>query len=684
MSHKYYNKIIEWGFLAFLFLYPISINPFFRPTFSLFKLTILRLFTLTFLILWLGKAIVQKKLKITSSPLLPPLFTLLTLTALSTIFSINLPTALLGEYTRFEGFLTQVNYFLIAFLFLNYQLNEKKRITRITFYFLAGATLVSLIAIFEHFFFNPVFFSQIEHLGKEGYLQKISARSIATFGNTVFLGWYLSMAFPFSLATFWNQIILKKHRLIHFFFLFAILTAMIFTYSRGAWVSAFLSTIFLLTILRKEFNKKLFISLIALILLVLLINSLPTHSGYQVTMRLKGLIETERGTSGGNRLIMWKYTLPIIFKYPLLGAGLDTYKLTFPRFKGSPWATSYRSALVDKAHNELLQIGATIGLFGVITFLWVIVLTFIKGLSFLQREKEKSYRFLTAGLLGAVLAYSIDMQFLFSQFAVTPFLWFFIGVVFSIISTKAREKDDIEIDLSKGKVKALYPIIALFLLSMLISLSLWLADVYYQKAQTINFGKQSSKEAIKLMEKATTLNPFESFYWSYLARNYLAIGKSSNNPQLYLYWLQKAEQCYLKSISLNPYKEITYYSASQDFVSAGQQLFRKDLIEKGISYAAKTLEINPYSSDHNAQMGNAYGSLGVLNSQKEMFKKALFYFKKSVQLDPQNADYYNLGWAYEKLGKIKEAIWAYKKAVELRKDKDAQKALKRLMTQIND
>ena len=63
-------------------------------------------------------------------------------------------------------------------------------------------------------------------------------------------------------------------------------------------------------------------------------------------------------------------------------------------------------------------------------------------------------------------------------------------------------------------------------------------------------------------------------------------------------------------------------------------------------------------------MANAYGEL-------KQYKEAITAYKKAVDINPKkDSAYYNMGIAYGELKKYKEAITAFKKALEINKKKD--------------
>ena len=137
--------------------------------------------------------------------------------------------------------------------------------------------------------------------------------------------------------------------------------------------------------------------------------------------------------SGGNgRIDIWKKSLNVFRKYPLVGVGFDNFYLAYPNPKvdntisfiitGNEVIENSNSYyLVDNAHNVYLHLLISTGLLGLIPYLILCLLTFIKGLK--QNNK------LVFILIQGFVAYSIQAFANISVIEVAPIYYIIMGLI---------------------------------------------------------------------------------------------------------------------------------------------------------------------------------------------------------------------------------------------------------------
>lgn len=654
-------KITQLYLLFFFFLlFPLILNPFALPIFSI-KLTFFRLLVIVLIFLLLAK-FKDGHSSLKATLFLKPWLFLWIVSVLTFIFSVNYKTAFFGDYNRYEGFFTLTFYFLFFLVFTQLTLDsESLRLLCRGLFF--GGILTSLVAWWEHFFYSPALY--LFSLLQTGLPYFASTdRVLSTYGNAAYYATYLLFVLPTTLAFSSSREVPKGGRALALATLFLTYSALIFTFTRSAFVGLFLGLAFLWFFLPAS-SKKTSLSLVVVAsVAIFFLTRVPSTSPFVPEKRFTQLVELEKGTSGGNRLIMWRLALPLVQKKPLLGSGQDTFRYIFPRSPESLWGRSFKSALLDKAHNQVIQQATTQGLLYLLAFWWLFILAFLKGLRKLQTAWHESPLFflILGGALASLLAFQFEQQVLFSHYSYSPFYWAFLGLVFSLTADRNRK---FTFSVESGQ-KILTCLVATCLVgAALLSVSLYTADVLYYQGMFLK-GQGRLEEAARKLEKATSLNPFEGVYWLLQGETHLKLYEVTGEVS----WLRAAQQSFNQAQKINPLNETQYYRMASGFVQAAQARRQLDLAKKAVDLALKATKINPYSAIHWQELGNAYGTRGALAGsfyeKKSFFQKAVAAYKKALEFDQENDElYYNLGWAYEKLGLKSEAMAAYRECLEI-------------------
>ena len=269
---------------------------------------------------------------------------------------------------------------------------------------LVSGLAVTLTGIMQFFHIDLVF-----------RVTDFAGRISSTLGNANFLGGYLILLVPVSLAMFF---IVEKwyFKLLYAVNTILLLAALFFTQTLNAWIGLALGlTLFfvLFMIFIKKYRIVMLVSAAAIVL-----------AGSALTLAFKpeealgklnklGQLETfaERG-----RWLMWKSALEMIKDRPLAGFGAGTYRLKFTEYEAkllqTPEFYKYPHIITKDAHNDYLQIGAELGIPGLL-FLLLLVGTAITGaLKTLPREKLE-IQIITIGLLAALVSFLVHMFFNF-------------------------------------------------------------------------------------------------------------------------------------------------------------------------------------------------------------------------------------------------------------------------------
>lgn len=128
---------------------------------------------------------------------------------------------------------------------------------------------------------------------------------------------------------------------------------------------------------------------------------------------------------GSGRGFIWKHAIPVMFEKPLTGYGPDHFKEAFPHMKVADEMQTIFNKKVsfDKAHNEYIQMGVTLGIPALLFYLALLVFIFIKGV----RDSKTSVLKLT--LLTAFTGYIVQAFFNISVLQVAPFHYAIMGLI---------------------------------------------------------------------------------------------------------------------------------------------------------------------------------------------------------------------------------------------------------------
>lgn len=137
---------------------------------------------------------------------------------------------------------------------------------------------------------------------------------------------------------------------------------------------------------------------------------------------------------GSERGFIWKETLKIVPKYWLHGVGIDCLMYAFD---GQPIITPWTNRIVDKTHNEYLQILITEGAFSVTLYIILLFYVFFKTLKniFKNEVLDKS---VYIPLFLAFIGYAIQA---FANIRVTRVAPFFF-IIFGLLVLRQRNQTD--------------------------------------------------------------------------------------------------------------------------------------------------------------------------------------------------------------------------------------------------
>lgn len=305
-------------------------------------------------------------------------------------FSTNRAISLAGAEMRFQGFLTQIHYILLAFntfYFFSRWPSEKTRVIfnwiLITLFAVCALALLpyAFPMTFPFYIFTPAFFAD---------------RVYSTLGNPNYLAAFLITALPF--------LIFHKgiKRIIFWPFLALVLITLFLTGSRSAWLAAIVG--FLLSGILEAIKQRHFRILITMFCVIAALFSAVALKNYiapAIPQFERLSLDTQKSISISTRLNLWRAGFQLSLTRPFTGFGQDAIKGEI-----EPFIPEHLKAnevfFIDRTHSELIDILLTTGIFGLIGYIGFFGLIIWKAVKSAPKETAAMIALLTLFLFHAV------------------------------------------------------------------------------------------------------------------------------------------------------------------------------------------------------------------------------------------------------------------------------------------
>lgn len=532
---------------------------------------------------------------------------------ISTVWSIDLHISIWGYYGRFhEGLMATISYIVLYYAAVS---NLKREdVLKIIYSSIISATIIAIWGIFEHFGKSPSCLFITGKFDVECWVQDVKNRVYATLGQPNWMAAYLDIIILITIV-----LVTKIKKTWKYLILVGLfLAALWFTKSRSGLIGlgAGMGTLVLL-------SRKL--KLIILAGLVGLLGagyyfSKPAAPAPKITNP-----EISISESGDIRKVVWEGAIDVWKRYPIFGSGVETFAYAY--YLDRPVAHNMLSEwdfLYNKAHNEYLNILATTGAFGFITYAMIILGFAI----WVLKKKDRMMIGLFAGWV------SILVTNFFGFSVVIVGLYFFLIPAFCIILKNEISADKKQIKQINWIVVCIVGFIALLWEFNLINM--WQADVSYAYGKNLD-----------------GVNHFSDAY-SYLQD---AVKKNPDEPQF------RDELSYNEAVLAGAMFEQSKSSSDSA------------LIDQAISDSNKTIEISPMSLPFWKTRTKVFYTLATID--RKYILTAVEAIATAAKLAPTDAKvHYNYGLILGQAGQVLDAIKVFEETLKLKPDyQDARNAL---------
>lgn len=596
--------------------------------------------------LWIIRMILNGKILFRRTMVDIPLLIFLGAQIVSTLFSIDVKTSILGYYSRFNGGLAStLAYCLLYWAYVsNIDREETKKIIR---NLLLAAGIVSIYGILEHFGASISCIIVTGQFNNTCWVQDVTTRVFATLGQPNWMAAYLVALVPLSFTLAFQSE--KSHLKIFYSVLgLTFVLAILFTKSRSGLLGLAVSYAFFLAMTVFIFRKNLFKSLktnFVKLLSPLLISALLTLGAVTVfgspwtpsaidliTQKPDNTAATETqslegGTESGDiRKIVWKGAVNIWKAYPLIGSGPETFAFSYYRFRPiehnlvSEWDFLY-----NKAHNEYLNFAANSGILGLLSYLALIASFLLLIFKSATKDKDEPRDAILKISMASGLSSILITNFFGFSVVVTELLFFLIPAIVVSLAVSKQEDNYKPVKTSRKLIIVGVTTAGLYLLFIIFNY--WQADTLYASAKAeIELGNASN--AIVELTHAVKKTPWEPLYHDKLAQVYSAAAvanSQSEKPdvelgrQLELYAVYETEH----AVELSP----------QNFVILQDRInVYSDLAKVDKNYYTKVITLLGSLITHAPNYAKTYYKLALTHIALGQQEKAKDYLKKAIEL----------------------------------------------------
>ena len=131
-------------------------------------------------------------------------------------------------------------------------------------------------------------------------------------------------------------------------------------------------------------------------------------------------------------MYLWGKALELIKERPLLGYGLDTHELAFRKFNLDYSRRFNVFGVIDRSHNNYLDMAIAQGLLGLSAYLWIIITFLIWLIKTLSAEQDITRTIWYCGVIASVAGYLLNDMFIFSVVSVSPTFWSLLGLTIAM------------------------------------------------------------------------------------------------------------------------------------------------------------------------------------------------------------------------------------------------------------
>lgn len=258
-----------------------------------------------------------------------------------------------------------------------------------------------------------------------------ASRALSTLGRSNFLGCYLAMIVPLTLATV--AVAHGARRRGAAVALLALQTAcLVLSGARAAWLglgAGLLVQGLCWTRATPGAPRRRLLSVIVVCAVILAAVALALPAP-----------EVLRSQSMVLRLRVWRHTLAMMGERWLTGYGPGTFAQVFREFGPEIWRQPGRELVFSSAHNLALDLLAASGVLGLLSYVWLSVRLYITGFRAVQGRPGASSAVLMGGCLASLVAFQVQGMFTPSVISTQLLFWLVAALLVSLVRRHETER----------------------------------------------------------------------------------------------------------------------------------------------------------------------------------------------------------------------------------------------------
>jgi O-antigen ligase/Flp pilus assembly protein TadD len=610
-----YNQMIIWLVYAILVLVPLVISRISYDQFDIVKLAIFRLLILAIVIVWLAKVLSSREPVAWSYRELL-LLVFLGLAIASAFFSIDVQTSIHGKYKRYEGLLTFITYITAYFVALQAFREQKHVRALIEIVSVVGAT-VSLYGIMQYLGLDPIAWGNTPFEAR---------RSFSTFGNPDLLAGYLVLALPCAIAAFFS---VPERRWLHGSATFVLAVGLLTAFTRSGWLGAVVGVGALLVLSGsniKRYRREIGLLAAAFVIVfaAILIHS-ASNPELRLTSKIKGAFQFHDGGTASQRFEIWKAGWSMVKDRPLLGQGLDTYRLASQRFETERYVKGVAGTTVsDNAHNYFIQLAAGGGPAAALALYAFFISWIARMVKIRSGLKTDAERMLVSGAAAAGAGYLVTMFLGISIVGAGSTFWILMGAMAGY--TKNVSPAYYGLDLRprrwlKPVLASAFLVVTLF--GAVAATAMYAGDIYFRKGLVA----PSAQASHSYLSSAISLYPGNGRIMAQQGQRYLKLADLARANQDQAGY-QKAANRALAAFELAAKAEPLEIDYQLDLANAHLYLGN---IDQAIALLDRVIERRPYSVA-------AHFLLGQIKERRGQKIEAIEHYETMFALAPKAMD----------------------------------------------